>query len=126
SPVSALAIDPQNPSVLYAGTGRGVFKSTDSGASWQAIGNGLGTDAYVGSLAIDPQNSWRVYAVVHDLSTRRGGVLFKSLDGGANWIDSGLTLGVFASFLVINAQNPNTLYAGAYRDGVFKSTDWGG
>src|SRR2546430_6969673 len=35
---SALAIDPQTPSTLYAGTsGRGVFQSTDGGASWRAI-----------------------------------------------------------------------------------------
>src|SRR5438105_1975446 len=34
--VRALAIDPQTPTTLYAGTLNGVFKSTDGGASWTA------------------------------------------------------------------------------------------
>ena len=40
--VYALAIDPQTPSMLYAGTyGGGVFKSTDGGTSWGTFDNGL-------------------------------------------------------------------------------------
>ena len=40
--VLALALDPSNPSTLYAGAdGGGVFKSTDMGANWTAINNGL-------------------------------------------------------------------------------------
>lgn len=36
--IKALAIDPQNPCTLYAGTlVSGVFKSTDAGASWDAV-----------------------------------------------------------------------------------------
>ena len=34
--VRALAIDPQNPSTVYAVTFAGVFKSTNGGASWRA------------------------------------------------------------------------------------------
>jgi hypothetical protein len=32
----ALAIDPQNPGTIYAGTSGGVFKTTDGGTSWNA------------------------------------------------------------------------------------------
>src|SRR5205823_14592254 len=39
--VTALAIDPQTPATLYAGTGGGVFKSTDGGATWSASYTGL-------------------------------------------------------------------------------------
>ena len=36
--ISALAVAPQSPDTLYAGTDAGsVFKSTDSGASWHAV-----------------------------------------------------------------------------------------
>jgi len=44
-PISALVINPENPSILYvatgsdhAGTGSRVFKSTDRGAHWEKTG----------------------------------------------------------------------------------------
>jgi Big-like domain-containing protein len=40
-PVNAFAVDPFNPSYLYAGTDIGVFSSIDGGASWTAYGTGL-------------------------------------------------------------------------------------
>ena len=35
-PVLSIAIDPATPSTIYAGTYGGVFKSTDSGATWSS------------------------------------------------------------------------------------------
>src|SRR5205807_9211166 len=53
--VLALAIDPQTPATLYAGTaGGGVFKSANAGGSWGAVNTGL-TASRVRALAIDPQ-----------------------------------------------------------------------
>jgi hypothetical protein len=50
--VRALAIDPNTPSTLYAGTFvDGVFKSTDAGSTWNALNSGVRT---VYALAIDP------------------------------------------------------------------------
>src|SRR5207249_443675 len=49
-PVTALAIDPQTPTILYAGTqGGGVYKSTDGGESWGAFNTGL-TNLVVSSV----------------------------------------------------------------------------
>jgi len=60
--VQALALDPQTPAIIYAGTrGGGVFKSTDGGASWSAFNNGL-TNTVVQALAIDPQTPAIIYA----------------------------------------------------------------
>ena len=60
--VEALAIVPQDPSPLYAGTNGGeVFKSTDGGASWSEINSGL-TTAEILSLAVDPRDPNRLYA----------------------------------------------------------------
>src|SRR3989442_14101261 len=60
--IHALAIDPQTPSTLYAGTyGAGVFQSTDGGANWSAINTGL-TKPYIGALALDPQTPSTLYA----------------------------------------------------------------
>ena len=40
-PVNAFAVDPFNPSYLYAGTDIGVFSSIDGGANWSPYGAGL-------------------------------------------------------------------------------------
>ena len=62
--VSALAIDPQTPATVYAGTYyHGVFKSTDGGRSWQAVNAGLPRgQVFVHALAIDPRRTATVYA----------------------------------------------------------------
>ena len=116
--VRLLVIDPTNSSTLYAGTDGGVMKSTDRGASWQPIVNGL-TSLSVFALAIDPADSSTLYA-----GTFRGGA-FRSTDSGANWVEinNGLTSrSVFA--LAIDPTNPSIVYAGS-GGGVFKSTDGG-
>ena len=56
--VFALAIDPRTPSTLYAGTGGGVYQSTDSGGSWSAVLS----DQTVVALAIDPSTPSTLYA----------------------------------------------------------------
>ena len=71
--VFALAIDPTNPSTLYAGTTGGVFKSTDMGVSRAAINHV--TNLAVFALAIDPTNPSTFYA-----GTTFGGV-FKHRHG---------------------------------------------
>jgi len=58
SSISALAIDPGNPSVLYAGKHRGgVFKSVDSGVTWAPASLGLPTSSRVWALALDASGS---------------------------------------------------------------------
>jgi len=50
--ISALAIDPINPLILYAGTsGNGIFRSTDGGGKWSELNRGL-TNFDVRALAI--------------------------------------------------------------------------
>lgn len=116
STVFALQIDPHAPTVLYAGTDRGVFKSTSAGASWASVG----LSEQVRSLVVDPQESATVYA-----GTIFGGGIYKSTNAGSSWNPSnnGLSdLDVFA--LAISPSNPAIIYAGTAH-GVFKSTDRG-
>jgi photosystem II stability/assembly factor-like uncharacterized protein len=113
--VQGLAIDPQNPSTIYAGAGNGVFKSTDGGASWYRVNSGI---LSVSTLVIDPQTPSIVYA------GSLGGGVFKSMDGGANWSSASAGLRTFVGVLAIDPQNPNTLYAGT-EGGVFKSGNGG-
>ncbi|MEI9986415.1 MAG: hypothetical protein WDN69_26525 [Aliidongia sp.] len=92
---------PQTTTTLYAGTdqGGGVFKSTDGGASWTALGSAPGV---VNGLAIDPHTSTTLYA-----AEEQSGLL-KSTDGGATFSPIGAgTLPTFPTFVAL-AIDPNT------------------
>lgn len=115
--ISALAIGPEPPAILYAGTASGVFISPNGGASWVTGSTGL-TITHVHSLAIDPATPTTLYA-----GTWSG--LFKSTNAGESWNASqtGLT-SLDISTLAIDPKTPTTLYAGT-TSGTFKSTDGG-
>ena len=76
--VTSLAIDPVTPTTLYAGTGSGVFKSTNGGASWVAASSGM-ISTSVSKLAIDPMTPTTLYAGAN------GNFVYKSTNGGVSW-----------------------------------------
>lgn len=139
----ALAVDPANPGIMYAGTSVGVLKTTDGGANWRAANSGLQPDVI--TLVIDSSNPNTLYAGLS--ATGRPGI-FKTTDGGANWLPafSGLESSVQeVDSIAIDPRNPSTIYAGTLacfqpsgspgyvdggenlcgRPGVFKSTNGG-
>ena len=130
--VTALALNPRTPDILYAGAfnvifdapiSTGVFKSSDGGATWIATTlpqfPPLMLPPYVFALVIDPQIPQTVYA-----GTDAG--IFKTIDGGTTWTDASSGLSKLrVPALVINPQAPGTLYAGT-EGGVFRSSDGAG
>ena len=71
-----ITVDPNNPSVLYAGTtGEGGFKSVDGAATWTP----LGIDTTVWQIIVDPTDSNVVYA------GSNGNGVYKSTDAGATF-----------------------------------------
>ena len=112
----ALAVDPQTPTTVYAGTSlRGVFQGTNGGGSWRAVNTGLAaTD--VSALAIDPRNPATVYA-----GTDEYGV-FKSTNGGRRERRFGSQVGADTRD---RPTKPATVYVGTVGVGVFKSMDTG-
>ena len=94
-----LVLDPNNPRIMYAATWQmkrngyrmdsggpdsKIFKSTDSGATWQEITNNPGlpksTIGIVG-LAVSPVNSNRIWAAIE---AENGGI-FRTDDAGKTW-----------------------------------------
>jgi photosystem II stability/assembly factor-like uncharacterized protein len=141
SGASDLAMDAQNPSVIYAGiwkfqrrpwtfvsggTEDGIYKSTDGGATWTKLeGHGLPQNP-IGriGLAVAPSDGNRVYAVIES----KDGVLWRSDDAGANWTKVSDDTQVDArpfyfSHVEVDPKNPNKVYAVSFQ--VMLSTNAG-
>ena len=93
--ITALAIDPANSALLYAGTPGGrVFKSTNGGKSWTFKVGLTPTSPWVlqpsvYALAIDPATPTTLYAGRIRLTTSRWWRVFKSTDSGGTWVATG-------------------------------------
>jgi photosystem II stability/assembly factor-like uncharacterized protein len=116
-----LKMDPVDHNVVYAGTTEGLWKSTDSGATWKRT---TSNNVIINDVLIDPRRPARVL-----LATDRSGVL-ASDDGGLTFVASnhGFTHRQVATLLV-DPGLPGDIYAGLLNDkefgGVFKSVDAG-
>jgi photosystem II stability/assembly factor-like uncharacterized protein len=147
--ISRIAIDPQNPDVVFVaamgsaygpGPERGVFHSTDGGATWQKV---LFKDENTGAIDIqlDPDNPKTLWAaLVHDQRppwsayppVTTNGSIFKSTDGGTEWkpvTGNGLPEGDWGrvGLAVARGTHGQRIYAliDTKDGGVFKSDDGG-
>jgi len=135
--VSALAINPQNPALVYAGAATGgVFKSSDHGITWNPIFDEQAV-LPIGDIAIDPTNPNILYVGTGEANGGHnnfpGAGVFKSTDAGATWQLAGLEKTTSIGRIVIDPLNSNRVYiaaAGAYFGagpdrGVYRSTNAG-
>ncbi len=120
--IRSVAVDPNNPDVVYAGTRNGgIFMTDNGGQGWITVNNGLliftpdgGAPVFEGDyndIAIDPNDSQVLYAVQSSIVTPGSGVLFRSTNGGAQW--SGLDAGTAGLALAIDPNDSGTVYVGA-------------
>ena len=107
--VNAVIADPQNASVVYALTGRGVQKSINGGDTWTSANAGL--PDFIPTLVIDPVNTSNLYAAASPYVPMGGGI-YKSTDGGASWNAlTGLPSKASISTLAVDPAAPLTIYA---------------
>jgi photosystem II stability/assembly factor-like uncharacterized protein len=151
--IGAIDVADSNPDVVYVGTGseairsnvilgRGVYKSADAGRTWQFVG--LRDVGQIGQLKVHPKNPDIAYvaAVGNPFAWGPDRGVYRTKDGGKTWqnvLFINDQTGVVS--IAINWQNPNELYAGAWRTqrkpwtiisggpasegGVYKTTDGG-
>ncbi|MEK7381208.1 MAG: glycosyl hydrolase, partial [Gemmatimonadota bacterium] len=95
-----LSLDPTNPRILYAamwehgrlpwkiisgGPGSGLYKSTDSGESWERMTEGLPREMGKMAIAVSPSNPDKVYALIESDSYQDARGLYLSTDRGGHW-----------------------------------------
>ncbi|MDC8450263.1 MAG: YCF48-related protein [Nitrospira sp.] len=116
--VNAIEIDRTNRDIIYAGTTKGLFRTTNKGEQWERIGQSL-ADPFISSILLHPTEPSQLY-----VGGPKGG--WKSSDGGKTWqaMNQGFaTLNIRA--LAMNSKNPQLLYAGTNGSGLYRSTDAG-
>jgi photosystem II stability/assembly factor-like uncharacterized protein len=140
SGASDLAMNAQNPSILYAGIWKfqrrpwtftsggsddGLYKSSDGGATWTKLeGHGLPDPVGRIGVAVAPSDGNRVYAVIE----AKKGVLWRSDDGGTSWTmvseDTQVDARPFYfSHLAVDPKNTNRVYAISFQ--IMLSVDGG-
>jgi photosystem II stability/assembly factor-like uncharacterized protein len=132
--VGALAVDPQNSSVVWVGTGEanirndisygdGVYKSTDGGRHWMHMG--LKDTFQISQIVVDPlhPDTVLVAAMGEPWKDNADRGVYRTTDGGKTWqkvLYEGPSVGI--SDMAMDPKNPNIVFAATYR---FRRTPWG-
>ncbi len=99
--ITPFIIDPQMPSTIYAGYAS-MYKSTDQGSTWAALGASLGGNQNF--TAVAPSNTNYIYSGRAAASTLR-----KSINGGTSWTTI-TDPGAGKTAIAINPKNPEHLF----------------
>ena len=135
--VTAIDVVQSDPDVMFVGTASGgLWKSNSGGIKWEPVFDKEVT-ASIGAVAIQQSNPSVIWVGTGEGNPRNslnGGYgVYKSLDGGKNWMSVGLEKTRHIHRIIIDPADPNTVYVGAIGSpwgehperGVFKTTDGG-
>ncbi len=149
--IGAVAIDPSDPDIVWAGTGEnvsgrhvawgdGVYRSRDGGNTWEHAG--LATSEHIGKILVDPRDGNVVFVAAEGPLWSAGGErgLYRTGDGGNTW-DAVLTVdeNTGVTDVEFDPVDPDIMYAATYErrrtvwsllaggpgSGIHKSTDGG-
>ena len=150
--IGAVAIDPTNPKIVWAGSGEswvrnsvsigdGIYKSVDGGENWTNVG--VGDSEHIARILVDPRGGDTVLACAagHLWNDGASGGVYRTKDGGKTWnkVLAGTNQSTGCAMLASSAQEPSTIFAamwdfrrqawtfrsGGPGSGLFKSTDGG-
>jgi photosystem II stability/assembly factor-like uncharacterized protein len=137
--VVAVAGVPSQPLTYYfGGTGSGIWKTEDAGASWRNVSDGQLKVGTVGAIAVADSDPNVLYAGTGEAPPRgntlsRGYGVYKSTDAGKTWSHVGLEQTSQVAAVRIHPQNPDLVYVAAQgapaaptkERGIYRSRDGG-
>lgn len=98
--------DPAREGWIYAGTSEGLLRSKDKGDNWETIKTlNNPNELSIRSIAVNSQNSDEIICTVAQ-------VLYKSNDGGVNWLPVQFDTSRTLEAVVYNPQNPAQVFVG--------------
>ena len=115
--VTSIDVVHSNPDIMFSGTASGgLWKSTSGGIKWTPIFENEAT-ASIGAIAIQQSNPSVIWVGTGEGNPRNslnGGYgIYKSLDGGKNWLLMGLEKTRHIHRVIIHPTNPDIVYAAA-------------
>ena len=135
--IADVAVDPTDRSVWYVATSSSnVWKTVNRGTTWTPIFDDYPSYS-TGSIAIDPTDSNVIWLGTGENTSQRsvgwGDGVYKSLDGGRTWSNTGLGTSEHIGQILIDPRDPDVVYAAAMGGlwapggdrGLFKTTDGG-
>ncbi len=135
--ITDIAVHPAKPHTWYVAAGSGgVWKTTNAGATWQAIFADQPSYS-IGCITIDPTNPAIVWVGTGENVSGRhvgwGDGVYRSLDGGQTWQQMGLAKSEHIGRILVDPRDSNTVFvaatgplwsAGGDR-GLYKTSDGG-
>src|SRR5207248_1865639 len=132
--MGSIALDPANPSIVYAGTGNdqnqgffrgaGIYKSLNGGEAWTVLGANIFTNVAITRIVLPANNVLLVASWTGVYRSIDGGVHFGS--NSPQFDNNQPIIAGFVEDLDLDTASTNTVYASlAFGGGVFKSTDSG-
>ncbi|MBU7577032.1 MAG: hypothetical protein KAF40_03130, partial [Flavihumibacter sp.] len=135
--ITAIDAVVDDPNIIYLGSASGgVWKTINGGHEWKPVFDEQ-PNINIGSIAIQQSNPNIVWVGTGEGNPRNsiniGEGIYKTIDGGKTWNRMGLEKTRNIHRVLIDPNNPNTVYAGVIGNpydfhpdrGVFKTTDGG-
>ena len=132
-----IAVVPGNTSTWYVAVASGgVWKTTNAGTTWAPIFDNEGSYS-IGCVTVDPNNANVIWVGSGENNSQRsvgyGDGVYKSLDGGKTWKNTGLKSSEHIGKIVVDPRNSDVVYASAQgplwgpggERGLYKTIDGG-
>lgn len=120
--IESVAIDPQNPNIIFVGTWHLPWKTTDGGITWKQAGyaqTGMLDDSDIFGISVDANNPSLVY-----MNACSG--IYRSVTAGAKWEKlPGILFSARRTYCLLpHPSNPKVIFAGT-SEGLWRSNDGG-
>ncbi len=135
--IADIAVNPKNHSEYYVAVASGnIWKTTNNGITFKPVFENYGSYS-IGCISIDPKNPNVVWAGTGENNHQRalgyGDGVYKSLDGGKSWKNTGLKNSRHIGKILINPEDTDTVYVAAEGSawgpgserGLYKTTNGG-